>query len=69
MPTRRRTVRDQCDERNPVAVADAPARNYKQKKIDHATEQDCPDILKRCEAWFNSQLDLDPAQLVFINDT
>lgn len=40
-----------------------------QKKSAHALEQDRPDILKRRRAWFDSQLDLDPAKLVFIDET
>lgn len=32
-------------------------------------EQDRPDILSRREAWFEGQLDLDPARLVFIDET
>lgn len=32
-------------------------------------EQDRPDILKRRQAWFDGQLDLDPAKLVFIDET
>ena len=32
-------------------------------------EQDRPDILKRRRAWFDVQLDLDPAKLVFIDET
>ena len=32
-------------------------------------EQDRPDILKRRRAWFDGQLDLDPAKLVFIDET
>lgn len=32
-------------------------------------EQDRPDVLKRRRAWFNGQLDLDPARLVFIDET
>lgn len=39
-----------------------------QKKSAHALEQDRPDILKRRHAWFNSQPDLDPAKLVFIDE-
>jgi transposase len=35
----------------------------------HAIEQDRPDILKRREAWFEEQLDLDPERLVFIDET
>ena len=40
-----------------------------QKKSAHAAEQDRPDVLKRREDWFNSQLDLDPVRLVFIDET
>ena len=39
------------------------------KKSAHASEQDRPDILKRRRAWFDGQLDLDPARLVFIDET
>ncbi|MES0217219.1 IS630 family transposase [Mesorhizobium sp. C280B] len=39
------------------------------KKSAHALEQDRPDILKRRRAWFEGQLDLDPAKLVFIDET
>ncbi|MER8887809.1 IS630 family transposase [Mesorhizobium sp. M0816] len=39
------------------------------KKSAHALEQDRPDILKRRRAWFDGQLDLDPAKLVFIDET
>lgn len=40
-----------------------------EKKTSHASEQDRPDILKRREAWFENQLDWDPARLVFIDET
>jgi transposase len=39
------------------------------KKTAHAAEQDRPDVLKRREAWFEGQLDLDPARLIFIDET
>jgi transposase len=39
------------------------------KKTLHATEQDRPDILKQRQDWFEGQLDLDPAKLVFIDET
>lgn len=39
-----------------------------QKKSAYALEQDRPDILKRRRAWFDSQPDLDPARLVFIDE-
>ena len=39
------------------------------KRTAHALEQDCPDILKRRRDWFDGQLDLDSAKLVFINET
>lgn len=32
-------------------------------------EQDRPDVLRRRQAWFDGQLDLDPAKLVFIDET
>lgn len=40
-----------------------------EKKTAHASEQDRPDLLKRREQWFEDQLDLDPEQLVFIDET
>jgi transposase len=39
------------------------------KKTAHASEQDRPDVLKQREDWFEGQLDLDPAKLVFIAET
>jgi len=45
------------------------ARSDVQKKSAHAAEQDRPDVLKRREAWFEGQLDLDPERLVFIDET
>jgi transposase len=39
------------------------------KKCAHALEQDRPDILKCRRAWFDAQLDLDAAKLVFIDET
>jgi transposase len=41
----------------------------RKKKTAHAAEQDRPDIRKRRAAWFESQLDLDPERLVFIDET
>ena len=46
-----------------------PARDHREKKTAHAAEQDRPDVLRRREAWFEGQLDLDPARLVFIDET
>jgi transposase len=46
-----------------------PGRSDVQKKSAHAVEQDRPDVLKRREDWFDGQLDLDPARLVFIDET
>jgi hypothetical protein len=40
-----------------------------QKKTAHATERDRPDVVKRREAWFDGQPDLDPERLVFIDET
>jgi transposase len=46
-----------------------PASDHAQKKTAHAAEQDRPDVLRRRKAWFEGQLDLDPARLVFIDET
>lgn len=35
----------------------------------HAAEQDRADLLSRRQAWFESQLDVDPERLVFIDET
>ena len=40
-----------------------------QKKTAHASEQERPDVLRRREAWFEGQLDLNPERLVFIDET
>jgi transposase len=39
------------------------------KKTAHAAEQDWPDVARRRRDWFNGQPDLDPACLVFIDET
>lgn len=46
-----------------------PPRHHLEKKTAHASEQDRPDIVRRRQAWFESQLDLDPEKLVFIDET
>ena len=45
------------------------SRHHAQKKTARASEQDQPDVLKRRQTWFESQLDLDPERLVFIDET
>jgi len=45
------------------------ARDHAQKKAAHATKQDPPEILKRREERFDGQLDLDPEQFMFIDET
>jgi transposase len=45
------------------------AADHAEKKTAHAAEQDRPDVLKRREAWFAGRGDLDPARLVFIDET
>jgi transposase len=40
-----------------------------QKKSAHALEQERADVLKRRRDWFEDQPDLDPAKLVFIDET
>lgn len=39
------------------------------KKTAHAAEQARPDVLAARQAWFESQVDLDPAKLIFIDET
>ncbi|WP_162870758.1 hypothetical protein [Acetobacter pomorum] len=39
------------------------------KKTAHASEPTRPDVAQRREAWFDSQADLDPTRLVFIDKT
>jgi transposase len=51
-----------------VAVLRA-ATDHREKKSAHASEQDRPDVLKRRRDWFEGQFDLDPASLVFIDET
>ena len=40
-----------------------------EKKSAHAAEQDRPDVLMRRQDWFETQPDLDPERLVFIDET
>lgn len=40
-----------------------------QKKTGHATEQQRPDVRARRQAWFDGQIDLQPARLIFIDET
>ncbi|TXM96872.1 IS630 family transposase [Methylobacterium sp. WL122] len=47
---------------------DARDLTYK-KKTAHAAEQDRPDVKVAREAWFEGQPDLDPARLVFLDET
>ena len=56
-------------ERGHHLVLPRPLRPDVQKKSAHAAEQNRPDILKRREAWFEDQLELDPGKLVFIDET
>jgi hypothetical protein len=44
-------------------------QDHAEKKSAHASEQDRPDVLRRREAWFEGQLELDPQRLVFIDET
>lgn len=41
----------------------------RKKKTGHASEQDRGDVLERRRAWREGQADLDPARLVFIDET
>ena len=46
-----------------------PPRDHVQKKTAHASEQARADVAARREAWFELQPELDPAKLVFIDET
>jgi len=39
------------------------------KKIAHSSEQERPDVAARRQAWFDAQPDLDPEDLVFVDET
>ena len=45
------------------------AGHHVQKKTAHASEQQRDDVRAARQAWFDGQLDLDPEQLVFIDET
>lgn len=44
-------------------------RGIARKKVQHAIEQDRPDILRQRQTWFDGQLDLDPERLYCIDET
>jgi transposase len=44
-------------------------KDHPEKKTAHAAEQNRPDVLKKREAWFDAQPDLDPERLIFIDET
>ena len=43
-------------------------QTFKKKSV-HASERERPDVGQEREAWFDGQLDLDPSQLVFVDET
>jgi len=47
----------------------ARRRITRKKKTGHASEQEREDVEAEREEWFEGQLDLDPAKLVFIDET
>ena len=55
-------------DRHGVAVLRSPWDQL-QKKTAHAAEQERPDVAARRLAWLESQPDLDPRRLVFIDET
>lgn len=57
------------DQQIGFAPVPCPARPDSQKKTGHAVEQSRPDVLEQRQQWFDDQLDLDPAKLVFIDET
>jgi transposase len=64
-----RFLRGHHDQQVSFAPIPFPARADSKKKTGHAVEQSCPDVLEQREQWFDDQLDLDPAMLVFIDET
>ena len=58
-----------CSSASARSSGSSHATTSRVKKSAHASEQDRPDILKRRQQWFDGQLDLDPARLVFIDET
>jgi hypothetical protein len=50
-------------------VLPRPLRPDVKKKTAHASEQDRPDVAGKREAWFDDQPELDPARLIFIDET
>ena len=61
-------ARDRSVDLSALAVLPTPWPDA-QKKTGHAVEQDRPDVLKRRRDWFESQPDLEPERLVFIDET
>jgi transposase/transposase-like protein len=59
--------RDLCDQHDPRLLPSP--RNHVQKKTAHASEQARADVAARREAWFELQPELDPAKLVFLDET
>ena len=54
--------------RHVMALLRAPGCHL-EKKTAHAAEQDRPDVAAAREAWFEAQPDLDPARLIFVDET
>src|SRR5258708_28157385 len=47
----------------------SPPKTSASKKIVHASEQERPDVAAARAAWIAAQPELDPARLVFIDET
>jgi len=54
---------------SPPCGGSSAVTGSRSKKTGHAAEQDRPDVLSRRQAWFESQPDLDPERLVFVDET
>ncbi len=50
-------------------LLDRHGMTFKKKKTAHAAEQQRADVPRRRQAWFDAQPDLEPARLVFIDET
>jgi len=66
-PADHRARRDLRAQHDPRLLPPPP--DHVQKKTAHASEQAREDVAARREAWFDLQPELDPAKLVFIDET
>src|SRR5271166_6572608 len=68
-PTTLQTFLPRSTPRTEIVAITLPPSDLRRAYDAHAAEQERPDILRLREDWFESQLDLDPERLVFIDET